>query len=100
MISVGIDVSEGKSTVCGMKPGGEILYTPFEILHTKEDLLRLISSLQDSGEDVRVVLESAGYYHCPVVCSVGGRNIHLCRQLTADEKVLLAKYPQGENRPD
>ena len=25
MISVGIDVSKGKSTVCIMKPGGEVL---------------------------------------------------------------------------
>ena len=28
MLSIGIDVSKGKSTVCGMKPGGEIVYTP------------------------------------------------------------------------
>ena len=31
-----IDVSKGKSTVCGMKPGGEIVYTPFEVQHTME----------------------------------------------------------------
>ena len=30
MLSIGIDVSKGKSTVCGMKPGGEIVYAPFE----------------------------------------------------------------------
>ena len=33
MLSIGIDVSKGKSTVCGMKPGGEIVYTPFEVQH-------------------------------------------------------------------
>ena len=32
MISVGIDVSKGKSTVCIMKPGGEVLETPFEMI--------------------------------------------------------------------
>ena len=31
MISVGIDVSKGKSMVCIMKPGGEVLKTPFEM---------------------------------------------------------------------
>ena len=36
MLSIGIDVSKGKSTVCGMKPGGEIVYTPFEVQHTRE----------------------------------------------------------------
>ena len=34
MLSIGIDVSKGKSTVCGMKPGGEIVYAPFEVQHT------------------------------------------------------------------
>ena len=31
MLSIGIDVSKGKSTVCGMKPGEKIVYTPFEV---------------------------------------------------------------------
>ena len=35
MISVGIDVSKGKSMVCIMKPGGEVLKTPFEMQHTR-----------------------------------------------------------------
>ena len=38
MLSIGIDVSKGKSTVCGMKPGGEIVYTPFEVQHTREGM--------------------------------------------------------------
>ena len=38
MISVGIDVSKGKSTVCFMKPGGEILKHTFEIDHTAKEL--------------------------------------------------------------
>ena len=67
MLSIGIDVSKGKSTVCGMKPGGEVLYTPFEIQHTREGMLELVSLLHSSGEEVRVVLESTGSYHCPVV---------------------------------
>jgi len=38
MLSIGINVSKGKSTVCGMKPGGEIVYTPFEVQHTREGI--------------------------------------------------------------
>ena len=67
MLSIGIDVSKGKSTVCGMKPGGEIVYTPFEVQHTREGMSELVSLLRSSGEEVRVVLESTGSYHCPVV---------------------------------
>ena len=36
MISVGIDVSKGKSTVCILKPGGEVVKPPFEIDHAVE----------------------------------------------------------------
>ena len=41
MLSIGIDVSKGKSTVCGMKPGGEIGYTPFEVQHTRKGMSEL-----------------------------------------------------------
>ena len=70
MLSIGIDVSKGKSTVCGMKPGGEIVYAPFEIQHTREGMSDLVSLLRDSGEEVRAVLESTGSYHCPVVAAL------------------------------
>lgn len=36
MISVGIDVSKGKSTVCLLKPYGEIICKPFEVQHTEK----------------------------------------------------------------
>ena len=98
MLSIGIDVSKGKSTVCGMKPGGEIVYTPFEVQHTREGMSELVSLLRGSGEDVRVVLESTGSYQPGGGCFVGERNIRLCRQFAADEAVLLAKHPQGEDR--
>ena len=70
MLSIGIDVSKGKSTVCGMKPGGEIVYTPFEVQHTRKGMSELVSLLRSSGEEVRVVLESTGSYHCPVVAAL------------------------------
>jgi transposase len=63
MISVGIDVSKGKSTVCILKLYGEILQTPFEIHHTKDDLDNLLDYLNSLKEEFRVVLESTGHYH-------------------------------------
>ena len=70
MLSIGIDVSKGKSTVCGMKPGGEIVYAPFEVQHTRKGMSELVSLLRSSGEEVRAVLESTGSYHCPVVAAL------------------------------
>lgn len=67
MISVGIDVSKDKSVVCILKPGGEVLATPFEMPHTMKALLSLITLLKGYEEETRVVLEATGHYHWPVV---------------------------------
>ena len=67
MISVGIDVSKGKSTVCFLKPGGEVLKTPYDIIHNKEELAALIECITSFDEEVRIVLEDTGHYHYPVV---------------------------------
>ena len=93
MISVGIDVSKGKSTVCVMKPGGEVLEPPFEMLHTMEGILSLVRLIRTYTEEVRVVLEDTGHYHWPVVTLLVENG-----QCSANEEVLCSKYSQGENR--
>ena len=60
MISVGIDVSEGISTVCIMKPGGEVLEAPFEILHNIENILLLVNLIKTYDDEARVILEDTG----------------------------------------
>lgn len=67
MISVGIDVSKGKSTVCIMKPGGELLKSPFEISHTMDEVISLVNLIQTYDEEVKVILEDTGHYHLPIV---------------------------------
>ena len=66
MLSVGIDVSKEKSTVCLMKPFGEIVAGPFEITHTESDLSELSHMIKRLDSDVRIVLEATGIYHLPV----------------------------------
>ena len=78
MISVGIDVSKGKSTVCVMKPGGEVLEPPFELLHTMEGILSLVRLIGTYTEEVRVVLEDTGHYHWPVVTLLVENGIFVC----------------------
>lgn len=78
MISVGIDVSKGKSTVCVMKPGGEVLAPPFEMLHTMEGILSLVRLIETYNEEVRVVLEDTGHYHWPVVTLLVEKGIFVC----------------------
>ena len=66
MLSVGIDVSKEKSTVCGMRHLGEIVFGPFEIAHTESDLSELARMIVRLDDDARVVMEATGIYHLPV----------------------------------
>ena len=67
MISVGIDVSKEKSTVCILKPYGEIVCSPFEINHTEKDLSQLLKLLKSFNEEFRIVMEATGSYHFPLI---------------------------------
>lgn len=77
MISVGIDVSKEKSTVCILKPYGEILSSPFEILHTEKEMSELVTMLKRFDEDVRVVMEATGAYHLPVLSYLKGNDLYV-----------------------
>ena len=66
MNAVGIDVSKGKSMVCVMRPFGEVVLEPFEVLHTAQNLRDLAEKLKALDGETRVVLESTGNYHKPV----------------------------------
>jgi len=46
MISVGIDVSKGKSTVAVVGEGKKILQKPFDVSHNKADLVELSKFLK------------------------------------------------------
>lgn len=78
MISVGIDVSKNESTVCIMKPGGEVVESPFKLLHSMEDILSLVHRIQSYPEETRVVLEDTGHYHWPVVTLLTQNGIFVC----------------------
>ena len=67
MISVGIDVSKGKSMVCILKPNEDYVCKPFELLHCKEDLELLDELLKKLDGEVKVVMEATGIYNLPIL---------------------------------
>ncbi len=75
MISVGIDVSKGKSMVCLLKPYGEIVSSPFEIRHTECELKGLAQMILRMDDETRVVMEATGIYHLPVLTYLQGEGI-------------------------
>ncbi|AHF06217.1 IS110 family transposase [Desulfitobacterium metallireducens] len=88
MISVGIDVSKGKSTVCFMKPYGETLHRPFEVKHTESDLKHLVNQIKTLTEEARVVMESTGAYHFPVLTYLKEHGIFV----TVVNPLVMHKY--------
>jgi len=75
MISVGIDVSKEKSMVCILKPYGEVVLSPIEIMHTEEAVTKLADRILELGSEVRVVLEATGAYHLPLLSVFMEKNI-------------------------
>lgn len=70
MNCVGIDVSKEKSTVCILKPYGEVIVSPYEIKHTEEEMKALVKQLKGLDGETRVVLEATGAYHLPLVTAL------------------------------
>lgn len=67
MISIGIDISKEKSTVCMLRPYGEVVAAPHDVEHTEQELNALIERIKSFNEDTKVVLEATGGYHHVVV---------------------------------
>ena len=67
MISIGIDVSKGKSKVCAVNHYGEVLISPHDVIHTKPSLDKLVHQIQALNDECKVVLEATGHYHYPIL---------------------------------
>lgn len=70
MISVGIDVSKGKSKICALKEGKEIIWKPFDVYHNKVGMKNLITKLRGLKDEVKIVFEATGFYHQPLLISL------------------------------
>ena len=71
MISIGIDVSKETSTICMLRPYGEVVASPYEIAHTEPEVKALVRRILElEGGEVRVVMEATGGYHVPLLSSL------------------------------
>ena len=77
MNCVGIDVSKGKSTIAVIRPFGEVVVSPFEVLHTDSELSKLARLLKSLNGETRVVMESTGNYHTPVAWLLHGAGFYV-----------------------
>ncbi len=66
MNAVGIDVSKGKSTVAVLRPFGEVMASPFDVIHNDNDLNRLVALIRSLPGESKVVMEYTGTYFEPI----------------------------------
>ncbi len=88
MVTIGIDISKGKSTACFLKPYGEVLHRPFEIQHTESGLNHLLELISSLNEDARVVMEATGSYHVPILMYLKERGIFVA----VVNPLVMSKY--------
>ena len=61
--AVGVDVSNGHSTVAVLRPLGEVAALPFEVSHTPDGLNALAERLKGYAGETRVIMEHTGRYY-------------------------------------
>ena len=91
MNCVGIDVSKGKSMIAVMRPFGEVVVSPFEVLHTDSELSKLAGLLKKRdcyGYEISEYLSQ----HIDIA---DGTVYPILRKLKADG--LLTTYLQEES---
>ena len=93
MISVGIDVSKGKSTVCILKPYGEVVCKPFELQHNKKSLESLDELLRRLDGEVKIVMEATGIYYLPVLTFLNEKGYFV----SVINPCVMKKYARNNN---
>ncbi|WP_430617393.1 hypothetical protein IGI86_002656 [Enterococcus sp. AZ188] len=63
MNAVGIDISKGKSVVAALSPFGEVVYSPFEVIHTDTGIKLLVQKLSKLEGETKIIMEHTRRYH-------------------------------------
>lgn len=63
MFAVGVDVSNGRSTVAVLSSGRKVVMKPFEVQHTADGFAALTEKLNSLNGETRIVMEHTGRYY-------------------------------------
>lgn len=91
--AVGIDVSKGQSTISILRPAGEIVRKPFNVVHSVKELSELVSVVGSLEGDTRVVMETTGHYHEPILKAFLDAGIFV----SAVNPSLIKRHDSDEN---
>ena len=73
MISVGIDISKEKFTVCALEQGSKIIWKPFDVSLNKRKVEEFLEKLEKLKEKVKITMEATGKYHLPILYELKDR---------------------------
>lgn len=91
--AVGIDVSKGKSTVAVLRPADEVVRKPFNVSHSVKELSGLISYTGSLNGETKVVMETTGHYHEPVLKAF----LDACIFVATVNPSLIKRHDSDEN---
>ena len=91
MFAVGIDVSNGRSTVAVLQSKTTVTLKPFEVSHTPEALGRLVNKLNGLNGETKVIMEHTGRYYESIAMFLDSAGIYV----SAVNPILLNEYQDG-----
>ena len=93
MFAVGIDVSNGRSTVAALRTKTDVVMRPFNIKHNLDGLITLVNHLRPFGDDVKVVMEHTGRYYESIALFLHNAGFFVC----ALNPLIIKAYNSGDN---
>lgn len=91
MFAVGVDVSKGKSMVAVLETKVDVVFKPFEVLHTAEGLEGLVKKLKALKGEARIVMEHTGRYYEAVAMYLHNAGFFVC----ALNPMVFKNYQDG-----
>ena len=91
MFAVGVDVSNGRSTVAVLQSKSIVTLKPFEVSHTSEALGKLVEKLNSLGGETKVIMEHTGRYYEPIAMFLDSSGFFV----SALNPILLNRYQEN-----
>ncbi len=88
MNAVGIDVSNGRSTVAVLQSKSTVIQKPFEVSHTPEGMGTLVEKLNSLDGETKVIMEHTGRYYEPIAMFLDSAGFFV----SALNPILLNRY--------
>ena len=91
---------KGKSTVAILRPGGEVVASPFEVSHNPRELNELVTLMKSLDGDTKIVMEYTGNYYLPVALFLQKIRIVRFRRQSYSRKRLQQQIFDCSQRQD